>query len=155
MELVIEGKTQGLKWSAAHVIPNHPKCGRLHGHDYTLDIKVLIPESVINMKMLSVKGYILDYGDIKKVAKKYIEDMDHRFIIPMGLNSNVFIDRSQGKITYMNITVPENYTFSLPHYDVVSSENLSLYFKNKMMEEFPEYVIYCKVNEGEGQGVWL
>ncbi len=79
MELVIEGKTQGLKWSAAHVIPNHPKCGRLHGHDYTLDIKILMPVSVQNMKTVKEKGYLLDYGDVKKAVKEIIEPLDHKF----------------------------------------------------------------------------
>ena len=70
MELVIEGKTQGLKWSAAHVIPGHPKCGRLHGHDYTVDVKIQMPASMENVETIQKKGYLLDYGDIKKVAKE-------------------------------------------------------------------------------------
>ena len=154
MELVIEGKTQGLKWSAAHVIPNHPKCGRLHGHDYTLDIKILMPESVQNMKTVKEKGYLLDYGDVKKAAKEIIEPLDHKFLVPNSASTKASTKVGGDRIEYQEITTPARMACFLP-VEVVSSENLSLYFKNKMMEAFPDYVIICKVNEGEGQGVWI
>ena len=151
MELVIEGKTQGLKWSAAHVIPNHPKCGRLHGHDYTLDIKIFMPGSVQNMETVKKLGYLLDYGDIKKKAKEIIEPLDHMFLVPL---TNTTVSEELELISYQDIEVPSKMACLLP-LNVVSSENLSLYFKEKMAEAFPEYVIICKVNEGEGQGVWI
>ena len=151
MELVIEGKTQGVKWSAAHVIPGHPKCGRLHGHDYTLDIKILMPESVQNMKIVKESGYLLDYGDIKKKAKEIIEHLDHMFLAPQ---MNTIINTASQRILYQDMEIPLGMVRLLP-LNIVSSENLSLYFKEKMMEAFPAYVIICKVNEGEGQGVWI
>ena len=148
MELVIEGKTQGLKWSAAHVIPGHPKCGRLHGHDYTLDVKIQMPASIQNVETIQKKGYLLDYGDVKKVAKEIIEPLDHKFLVPDSTKAN------GDHIEYQEIGTPTRMVCLLP-VEVVSSENLSLYFKSKMMKAFPTFEIKCKVNEGEGQGVWI
>ena len=148
MELVIKGKTQGLKWSAAHVIPGHPKCGMLHGHDYTLDIEILMPMSVENMQTIQKTGYLLDYGDVKKAAKEIIEPLDHKFLVPNSKKA------SGDRVEYQEISVPMKMVCFLP-VEVISSENLSLYFKKKMMEAFPKFEIKCKVNEGEGQGVWI
>jgi 6-pyruvoyltetrahydropterin/6-carboxytetrahydropterin synthase len=153
MELVIQGQVQGLKWSAAHIIPGHPKCGRVHGHDYTLDVKLIFPESKRNMDLLRKTGYVMDYGDIKKVIKEIIQPLDHHFLIPATKlhSANTFTNLQSSEY---NITLPTQ-DFCALDVDVVSSENLSLYFKHKLMETFDDIEVYCKVNEGQGQGVWF
>ncbi|RLF38168.1 MAG: 6-pyruvoyl tetrahydropterin synthase family protein, partial [Thermoplasmata archaeon] len=36
----IDGWKAGIKFSAAHIIPEYEKCGRLHGHSYAIHAKV-------------------------------------------------------------------------------------------------------------------
>lgn len=60
-------------FSAAHRIEGHPKCGRLHGHNY----KVRVTLSGYPSK----NGMILDYGDLDKVVKPIIEALDHRYLV--------------------------------------------------------------------------
>lgn len=158
MEIIVEGKPQCLKWAAAHIIPRHPKCGRVHGHDYTLDIKIVIPESKAVMNLLQSKGYVIDYGDIKSLAKVVIEPLDHHFLIPQHEIVDVPNNDTLLSSTY-GITLPKESFCALP-IPIVSSENLSLYFKNSLQDKLTNIytipvTVYCKVNEGDGQGVWL
>jgi len=63
-------------FEAAHLLPNVPaghKCARLHGHSWQAAIYVageIDPES----------GWIMDYGDIKKVFASLYEQLDHRYL---------------------------------------------------------------------------
>lgn len=61
-------------FSAAHRIEGHPKCGRLHGHNYVVTIEL----SAIN---LNVDSMILDYGVVKQIVKPIIDAMDHRYLV--------------------------------------------------------------------------
>ncbi|AAT43649.1 6-pyruvoyl trahydropterin synthase family protein [Picrophilus oshimae] len=143
MWLEIDGKTRGLHWSAAHIIPGHPKCGRLHGHDYILNIRLYFDEN----NSLKTRGYEIDYGDIKRAAKAIIERMDHHFMVPEDAIED------NGKIHYNNITVSADQVCRIP-VPVVSSENLAIYIKSELNRYFSEYKIECGVFEGEGQGAW-
>ena len=53
-------------FSAAHYLPNHPKCGCIHGHTYYVRDLVVVTTKFV------------DLGDIKKT----INELDHMFIIP-------------------------------------------------------------------------
>ena len=55
-----------LYFSAAHYIPNHPQCGKLHGHTYF----------VKNLRIVA-KG-LVDFGDLKKAIKTF----DHCTLVP-------------------------------------------------------------------------
>jgi len=61
-------------FSAAHRIEGHPKCGRLHGHNY----KVVVE---INSGTLDVQGMVLDYGLLDQAVKPLIDQMDHRYLV--------------------------------------------------------------------------
>jgi len=60
-------------FEAAHDLPTFPeghKCRRLHGHSFR--VKVVVEGNVEEKK-----GYLIDYGDIKKVADPIIRQLDH------------------------------------------------------------------------------
>lgn len=60
-------------FSAAHRIEGHPKCGRLHGHNY----KVVV---VLGADRLA-DGMVLDYGILDSIVKPIIETLDHRYLV--------------------------------------------------------------------------
>jgi len=62
-------------FSAAHRIENHPKCGRLHGHNY----KVVV---TLGGDTLPSDGMLLDFGAVDKIVKPIIDGLlDHRYLV--------------------------------------------------------------------------
>lgn len=55
-------------FSASHRIPGHPKCGRVHGHNF--EVKVWVQEDYFGKGMF-------DFGDLKMVVEDVLEDYDH------------------------------------------------------------------------------
>ena len=60
-------------FSAAHRIEGHPKCGRIHGHNYEVTVEVTGPVN-------SHDGMVIDYGKLDELVKPLIDRMDHRYI---------------------------------------------------------------------------
>ena len=62
---------------AAHRIEGHPKCGRLHGHNYEVEV-------VLQGKVSPETGMIIDFGDVDAELKPVIDAMDHRYLVSNG-----------------------------------------------------------------------
>jgi len=63
-------------FDAAHRLPKVPeghKCSRLHGHTFRVEVHVSGPvdESL---------GWVIDFGDLKKICKPVIEQLDHHYL---------------------------------------------------------------------------
>ena len=68
--------TKTFRFEAAHWLPTFPeghKCRRLHGHSFRVDVVVRgdVPEP---------QGYLLDYGEIKKVIDPLEHQLDHHLL---------------------------------------------------------------------------
>ena len=72
MELRIDGWRAGIRFAASHILPGHPKCGRLHGHTYALHL-ALFGEP-------DARGFLLDFAEVKEGLQKIAERLDHRFL---------------------------------------------------------------------------
>src|SRR6202012_696977 len=60
-------------FEAAHDLPTFPeghKCRRLHGHSFRFDVWV---EGEVD----PAKGYLIDYGDIKRIVDPLVLRLDH------------------------------------------------------------------------------
>jgi 6-pyruvoyltetrahydropterin/6-carboxytetrahydropterin synthase len=73
--------TRKLEFDAGHRIPDHKsQCRNLHGHRYTLEITLL--GAVIDVEGSSDNGMIMDFSDIKALAKQHLVDVwDHAFLV--------------------------------------------------------------------------
>lgn len=60
-------------FSAAHRIEGHPKCGRLHGHNYKVVVSISGP--------LDGRGMVMDFGFVDAALKPVIDEMDHRYLV--------------------------------------------------------------------------
>lgn len=63
-------------FDSAHFLPAVPeghKCGNMHGHTYSLTVFI---EGMPEKK----SGWIIDYGDLKKVIKPIIDQLDHHLL---------------------------------------------------------------------------
>ena len=81
------------RFEAAHSLPNVPpehKCSRLHGHSYRVDIHVTGEfDCGVRADDEPAMGWVIDFGDIKRVAGPVLDELDHRCLndIPGLANS--------------------------------------------------------------------
>ncbi len=73
--------TRKLEFDAGHRIPDHKsQCRNLHGHRYTLEITLV--GKVIEQEGSSDNGMIMDFSDVKALAKQNLVDVwDHAFLV--------------------------------------------------------------------------
>lgn len=73
--------TRKLEFDAGHRIPDHnSQCRNLHGHRYTLLITLV--GTVIEKEGHSENGMVMDFSDIKALAKTHLVDLwDHAFLV--------------------------------------------------------------------------
>jgi len=73
--------TRKLEFDAGHRIPDHKsQCRNLHGHRYTLEIT--LTGRVIDTEGNSDNGMIMDFSDVKAIAKAHLVDVwDHAFLV--------------------------------------------------------------------------
>jgi 6-pyruvoyltetrahydropterin/6-carboxytetrahydropterin synthase len=105
--------TTRLEFDAGHRIPNHKsQCRNLHGHRYALEIT--LSGDIINQEKVSENGMVMDFSDVKKIAKECVVDVwDHAFL--------VFID-DQPVLDFLN-SLPNHKTVILTR--VPTAENMA------------------------------
>lgn len=76
--------TRRLEFDAGHRIPNHTsQCKHLHGHRYAIEIT--LSGEVIRTEGQSEQGMVMDFSDVKHIAKAHIVDVwDHAFLVYRG-----------------------------------------------------------------------
>ena len=68
--------TADMKFNAAHFIAFEGYRERLHGHNYTVSVKVTGSDQI------GSDGYVIDFGDIKNAARTVCKDMNEYFLCP-------------------------------------------------------------------------
>lgn len=65
--------SKSCQFEAAHYLPTFPeghKCRRLHGHSFKFDV-------IVEGDVDPAKGFLIDYGDIKKATGPVVAQLDH------------------------------------------------------------------------------
>lgn len=65
--------TRSFSFEAAHSLPTFPeghKCRRLHGHSFRVEVTVA-------GEVDPARGYLLDYGEIKRACEPIRQQLDH------------------------------------------------------------------------------
>uniref|UniRef100_A0A7J2TJI6 6-carboxytetrahydropterin synthase QueD n=1 Tax=Archaeoglobus fulgidus TaxID=2234 RepID=A0A7J2TJI6_ARCFL len=58
-------------FSAAHSIPGHKKCGKIHGHNFEVSVEV---EGELK------NGMVIDFFELKNFLKEILEKLDHSIL---------------------------------------------------------------------------
>lgn len=76
--------TRRLEFDAGHRIPDHAsQCRHLHGHRYAIEIT--LTGDIIDAAGQAVNGMVMDFGEVKAIAKEYVVDLwDHAFLVFRG-----------------------------------------------------------------------
>lgn len=149
----VDGWRSGIRFDAAHVIPHHPKCGRLHGHTYALHAEVsgdVDPES----------GFVVDFGTVKDVLRAVADELDHHVLVQT--KSRHFQVVKQGaevrfEIGAKRYAVPEEDAMLLP-IEATTAENLAEYVADEVASRV-RWPLTAKrldvgVDETYGKGAW-
>lgn len=68
--------TRSFGFESAHWLPCFPeghKCRRMHGHSFKVDV-------VVEGEVDPAKGYLVDFGDIKRILQPIEDELDHRVL---------------------------------------------------------------------------
>ncbi|MBW3583641.1 MAG: 6-pyruvoyl tetrahydropterin synthase family protein [Euryarchaeota archaeon] len=150
--LRFDGWKLNIHFSAAHCIPFHSKCERLHGHHYAVHCEI--------EGELDTTGWVMDFGPVKKALKRIADRLDHRVIIPTAPGE--FSHEVKDGQVHMTV-VDKHYVF--PEEDCVlvavptsTAEHLAALVLEELVGEidFPANVrtVRVGVDEGYGQGAW-
>ena len=78
MKIVMDGIHANLRFSAAHMIPEHESCGFIHGHSYIIDVTV-------DGERSGKFGFVADFKEVKGIVKREVTE-----VISSGTIINVF-----------------------------------------------------------------
>ncbi|KAF0687014.1 Aste57867_21234 [Aphanomyces stellatus] len=121
-----------MKFNAAHFIAFKGFRERLHGHNYRMSV-------AITGDRIGHDGYLIDFGDIKKIAKDICRELNEHFLVPM--KSDVLqIDANDENV---RLTTEDGKTFSFPRDDCSllpivhsSAEELARYLTDVLLDRF-------------------
>ncbi|PKL66772.1 MAG: 6-carboxytetrahydropterin synthase QueD [Methanobacteriales archaeon HGW-Methanobacteriales-1] len=155
MKIVINGIHANLRFSAAHMIPEHESCGCIHGHSYIVDVQV---EGERSGKF----GFVADFKEVKGVVRDISSTLDHKVLIPLQ-NDLIKFKSTEGSVEF----VIQGKEYKLPAEDCLlldlkstSAEDLAEYFAERVFNKLKKNgakissVEIC-VNEGIGQGAFF
>jgi 6-pyruvoyltetrahydropterin/6-carboxytetrahydropterin synthase len=112
---------------------------------------------------LGEDNFLIDFGKIKSILKRYAAELDHKAIIPTE-NSEIVVQRNDDEGTVTMVMGSRKYQFPLS--DVVfvpipatTVEHLSNYILTRLIDEmdFPPGIkeLSLGIDEGPGQGAWV
>lgn len=150
MRLEINGWASKITFSATHIIPLHKKCGRLHGHDYAINAKII--------GEIGPDGVIMDFLSVKEFLRGIAAELDHRVLIPrLDLRVKMNKEYVSYKVGDKELRLPVSDCILLD-IEVASAETLAEFVLRRLLEKvtFPKNVkmIEIGVDEGRGQGAW-
>ncbi|MGZ4948791.1 MAG: 6-pyruvoyl trahydropterin synthase family protein [Halobacteriota archaeon] len=151
MWIEIDGWQAKLRFSACHFIPDHPKCGYLHGHTYAVSVRVIGVQS---------GDFVMDFEELKRHVSEICEPLDHRVLLA-SMDSDVQIRKiDEDHISALVGKQAKRYVF--PAEDVVllpinsaSAEDLCSYFLDQLSGKLDgDHIkeIHVRLDEGLGQG---
>lgn len=131
-------------FASAHFIIDHEKCGRLHGHNYFIKVKM--------NGQLNADHMILDYGILRDELKKLTKPMDHKVLIPKK-SKGLIIEEKDASIEINTC----NKRYLLPKEDVIllplqatTAEELAKFFHDKLKSKWPSFTIKVTIEETPG-----
>lgn len=131
MEIRLDGWDLNIRFSAAHFLPAHNKCQRIHGHDYSVSAEI---------EGYNSTGFVADFLVVEKMLNEIVDNLDHRLILP---NQSEILEwhesRNNIEISYNGklVSVPKEFTVHIP-VNSTSCEDLSNYLAERLMDQLKD-----------------
>ncbi len=148
IRLEIDGWNARIGFSAAHILPEHDKCGRLHGHNYAIHARLEGGEGE--------QGFVFDFIPLKAILRGIAEELDHRLILPVSMKKEG--DEVEVKLAEKRYVFPREDVLFL-EIERSTAEELARYILQRLLEELAPpknlRLIEIGVDESRGQGAWV
>jgi len=131
LKIIIEGIHANLRFSAAHMIPEHESCGVIHGHSYIVDVEV-------EGEPTGKHGFIVDFKDVKGIMRKICKKLDHRLLVPLKsplMDIQVGEDKVEFQVSGKEYKIPREDCCLLP-IQSTSAEGLAEYFAKELYGDY-------------------
>ena len=129
------------KFSSAHFIVGHEKCGRIHGHNFHVSVEISGP--------LDNHHFVVDFMDVKNAINETGDKLDHRILIP-ATAKDLIIKESRDNIDFSfngkKYSVPKEDACLLP-LPAITSELLAKYFHDVIAPRFKGYKVKVRIGE--------
>nr|MDO8112877.1 6-carboxytetrahydropterin synthase [Candidatus Sigynarchaeota archaeon] len=139
VSIIVDG--MACKFSAAHFLAGHPKCGRLHGHNYHASVKIT--------GSIDKNGMVLDFVDAKAAIQSELDELDHRLLLPAISNRMIITEAGENTTIAFDkkhYSVPSSDVLLLP-LPAITAEMLAKYLHSKIKVRFPGFKIVVRVAE--------
>ncbi len=146
----LDGWMAKLRFSACHLIPNHPKCGRLHGHTYAVNVRA---------HGMRTGEFIIDFELLKEMVAQICSRFDHHVIVAEN-DPRIHITKNNDSA----VIVIGDKTYQIPIEDIAfipidstSAESLCVYVAGELarMIKIGDHRVSrldVRIDEGVGQG---
>jgi 6-pyruvoyltetrahydropterin/6-carboxytetrahydropterin synthase len=132
--------TRRLEFDAGHRIPNHnSQCKHLHGHRYAIEIT--LSGDIIATEGASEQGMVMDFSDVKRIAKeKVVDAWDHAFLVYRGDSAVCdFLASMPGHKTVVLDVVPTAEHLAQAAFDILNAAYRDMYGNNLRLERVRLY----------------
>lgn len=132
--------TTRLEFDAGHRIPDHKsQCRNLHGHRYAIEIT--LSGEVINQAHLSENGMLMDFSDVKKIARESVVDVwDHAFIVYAGDTPVIdFLNSLPNHKTVIFPTIPTAENMAAEAFNILKAQYKDTYGNHLQLERVRLY----------------
>lgn len=113
-------------FDSAHFLHGYNgKCANIHGHRWTIEVKIKGDEL---QKSGEKRGMLIDFGDLKKAVKKLADDFDHALIYEKGsLKSATLQALNDENFRLIEVNFrPTAENFAHHFYDILSTQGLEI-----------------------------
>ena len=132
------------RFSAAHFLFDHNKCSRIHGHNYTVQIKL---EGGLNNQ-----NFVVDFFVLKEQLRKIADELDHAILLPekspdmkiKKQGKQILVDMGQKHFEF-----PESDVRLLP-LEATTAELFSQYIYTRLKASYPNFRLIVEVGETDG-----
>jgi 6-pyruvoyltetrahydropterin/6-carboxytetrahydropterin synthase len=132
--------TTRLEFDAGHRIPCHKsQCRNLHGHRYAMEIT--LSGDVIHHEGSSEDGMVMDFSDVKAIAKRKLIDLwDHAFLVYEKDHEVIrLLAQIANHKTVVMPSVPTAENMAAEAFKILSSEYQDVYGNHLKLERIRLY----------------
>jgi 6-pyruvoyltetrahydropterin/6-carboxytetrahydropterin synthase len=152
MKYKVSLERETLRFAAAHLATFQGQAEPLHGHNYALLVEV--------EGDLSEDAWVIDFGELKRIAAGLCQQLDHRFLLPRdnpALDITELDDAWQVTAADRRYVIPKSDVCVLP-LDNCTAERLAEWFCHRLAETLAGRgnitCISVGVEEAPGQAGW-